>query len=131
MILFGCCFAPWARQSTEETPTTTTVTPSPSSSPPADPIDWDKTHAWTMAKQFIKQRLKAPSTADFGSMWNGTYQDPDDCVSRTASNTYMAVGWVDSQNSFGAMIRTTFVVKLRDDKNGKWTLLEEPTLVSP
>ena len=82
-----------------------------------------------MAKQFVTQRLKAPSTADFGGFLSGNYQSADDCVTKTGPNTYLAAGWVDSQNSFGAMIRTTFVVKLRDDKNGKWTLLEEPTFV--
>lgn len=58
------------------------------------------------ARQTVKNSLKAPSTAKF----------PDDnCKLQTHTRT--ADGWrvtgpVDAENSFGAMIRSTYVVDL-------------------
>ena len=46
--------------------------------------------------QSVKGQLKAPSTADFG----GEYAYSDD------GQTYKVTGWVDSDNSFGAHVRT-------------------------
>lgn len=52
----------------------------------------------------IKDRLKAPSTAKFPSPWSGNYTTPT-----LSDNTWTYVVDVDAQNSFGAMIRSTFV----------------------
>ena len=84
------------------------------------------TAAWVMAQGFVKERLKSPSTADFGSVLGGTYQLPRDHVTRLGEKTFKAVGWVDSQNAFGATVRTDFVVKLEYEGGGQWKLLEEP-----
>lgn len=57
------------------------------------------------AQQFVKQGLKAPSTAKFplepvsaGTDGNGLYQ---------------VESYVDSQNSFGAMVRSEWMVNMR------------------
>lgn len=77
----------------------------------------EKSRAWTAAKMFVRDRLKSPATADFGD------QDPDDHVLDMGNNEYGVTGWVDSQNSFGAMIRTRFMTRVRLEGN-EWQLLE-------
>lgn len=88
-----------------------------------------KIEAWSMAEQFITDRLKSPSTADFGSVSGGTYQDPTTCVTKLDGGDYLVRGWVDSQNAFGATVRVNFVAKLREQAGGKWRLVEEPVMV--
>ena len=78
-----------------------------------------------MAQQFVEERLKSPSTAEWGSIWDGTYQDPDDCVTDLGGGKYRVRGWVDAQNSFGAKVRTDFVLTMQTDDGGKsWKLLD-------
>ncbi len=56
-----------------------------------------------ISKNLIKQSLKAPSTADFGYPSTKT----------TDSKTFVVSQSVDSQNSFGAMIKTHFDVTVK------------------
>src|SRR5882672_11033891 len=59
---------------------------------------------WAVAgicQKFVTERLKAPATADFQS--NG---DAD--VRNMGGGKYRVFSFVDSQNSFGANIRTKF-----------------------
>ncbi|MEL0120915.1 MAG: hypothetical protein VXB01_18420, partial [Opitutae bacterium] len=79
----------------------------------------DKISAWVMAKDFVKERLKSPSTADFGGVFSD-YQDPDSVVTVLGGGKYVVRAWVDSQNGFGATIRTRFVCKLEDMGNDRW-----------
>lgn len=73
------------------------------------------------SQKYVKQQLKAPSTAKFpGEVWQineyKVYTMPD--------GIYGVTSWVDSQNGFGAMIRSQWLVRLK--KNGdRW----EPTKV--
>lgn len=60
--------------------------------------------AFVMAESAVKTILKAPSTAEFCK-----YRE---AVVTAVNNTYTVSGWVDAQNSFGAMLRNTFVVQL-------------------
>lgn len=55
------------------------------------------------AKEFIKLNLKSPSTAEFS----------DVRVWLCADSTVVVKGNVDSQNSFGAMLRSGFYVKMK------------------
>lgn len=59
--------------------------------------------AWSCAQNIVEGYLKAPSTAKFCSF-------VDAQVTHLGNGEYKVVGWVDSQNSFGAMIRSNFVV---------------------
>jgi hypothetical protein len=54
----------------------------------------------------VRARLKSPSSASF----------PDDRVAERAGG-YAVVGVVDSQNSFGAMIRNTFTCTVAGDSD--------------
>jgi len=76
----------------------------------------DKIEAWVMAKEFVKDRLKAPRTAKWP--WAST----DQLVTYLGNREYLVDAYVDAQNSFGALIRTYFTCRLRDDGD-RWTLL--------
>ncbi|WGK60502.1 hypothetical protein QAO71_10395 [Halopseudomonas sp. SMJS2] len=79
----------------------------------ADKMCSDQGYAWVMSNNFVKRQLKAPSTADF------PYKP--DAYSYLGDCRHSIVGSVDSQNSFGAMIRTTFSVTMVYQKNdNKW-----------
>lgn len=67
--------------------------------------------AWYFATEFVKDSLKAPSTSKFSP-----YRES---VSVNMGNShYQVIGWVDAENSFGAMLRKGWIVKLRhDDKS--------------
>ena len=76
--------------------------------------------AHLIAQDHIKSILKAPKTAKFP--WF------DYKVARLENQVYQVVTHVDSQNGFGAMIRTRFTVKLEyfggnDSDPGNWEII--------
>lgn len=84
----------------------------------------NKSMALVMAQGWVKDRLKSPGTADFGGVWGGDFQRPDDCVTVLDANTFRVRGWVDAQNGFGATVRTDFNCKVMDLGNGEWKCLD-------
>lgn len=64
------------------------------------------------AQSAVRNRLKAPSTAEFPSC---TFSLPGDNTVSTTDEpfVFMVQGHVDAQNGFGAMIRTRYKVMLR------------------
>lgn len=92
-----------------------------------DKTDDEVTMAWVMAKEFVKRGLKSPGSADFGSVLKGDYQSPKDHVRKLGPNRYEATGWVDSQNAFGALLRTRFSITMERNGNGEWVTLSGPT----
>lgn len=66
--------------------------------------------AYVMAKSRVKDALKSPSTADFPFS--------DYKCTRDFDSNYVITSYVDSQNEFGATVRTRFQVVLRY-KSGK------------
>ena len=117
VALFVVLIGVWQRQYSDPSPSTSTSVDTTSHA--------DKISAWVAAQRFVERRLKSPGTAKYGSVWGGTYQDPDDCVMHLGGAKYKACGWVDSQNAFGATMRTEFIVCMERTSNG-WQLLEEP-----
>lgn len=76
--------------------------------------------AFVMSQSFVKRRLKAPASADFPS---GI--DRDVKTKYLGDCTHDVWAYVDSQNSFGAKIRTSYYVKLKyDTGTGNWQLLD-------
>ena len=67
--------------------------------------------AWVCAQNVVRNNLKSPSSADFCSYPEATIIDLGD-------DQYMIKGYVDAQNSFGAMVRSYFTVTLTLTKNG-------------
>lgn len=71
--------------------------------------------AWVCAQDVVEKNLKSPSSAKFCLMSEATihYNGEEDGGSR-----YTVSGYVDAQNSFGAMIRKNFTVNLTVTKDG-------------
>ena len=80
----------------------------------------DEVSAWVMAQQFVTDKLKAPSTASFGGVFSGDYQDPRSAVTDLGGDKFRVIAWVDSQNGFGAMIRNQFICELEYVGNDRW-----------
>ncbi len=65
------------------------------------------------AQQFVKKALKAPTTAEFP--WEPVSAGTD------GTGLYQVESYVDSQNSFGAMVRSEWMVNMRLSGD-RWTL---------
>jgi len=70
-----------------------------SSSSRAEPHSSDA--AWSICKQFVTDRLRAPKTAEFASM-------SDSRVLGGGGGEYEVHSYVDAQNGFGALIRNNY-----------------------
>lgn len=66
--------------------------------------------AFAVAQKIVKENLKSPSTAKFCSILQASVSN--------SGNKYTVTGWVDSQNSFGATLRTSFTVTYSAIKHG-------------
>ena len=66
--------------------------------------------AFTIAQKIVKENLKSPSTAKFCSILQASISN--------SGNSYTVIGWVDSENSFGATLRTNFIVTYSAIKHG-------------
>jgi hypothetical protein len=73
------------------------------------------TTAEVMCREFVKRSLTAPSTASFDD--DGTGRDVPGEPGR-----YTVAAAVDSQNGFGANIRTFYFCDIKGAGNDKWTL---------
>lgn len=72
--------------------------------------------AYAKAERAVKAALKAPSTAKFPGYSSVQISVLPNCQ-------YIVMGYVDAQNSFGAMIRSSFAVKLQEFDNDRWDVL--------
>lgn len=85
----------------------------------SDPGAADRKSAWYAARELIRRGLLSPSTADFPN-----YLDPDPAhgVRRITDipATFHVWGWVDSQNRFGAKIRTDWEGVLERNNSDNW-----------
>lgn len=81
----------------------------------------DEHDAFWMSQDFVKRALKAPTTAKFpATMRNDGIRSKylGECV-------HEIWAYVDSQNSFGAMIRTHYYAKVKNQKGtDTWSLLD-------
>lgn len=94
--------------------------------PPTPPAEIEKQkrvaeymEAVDAAKQFVVAGLKTPTTAKFPSIMDFT-------AGKGTDGNWRVIGFVDAQNSFGAMIRTRFVCVL-SKHGGKWWLVKLTT----
>jgi hypothetical protein len=73
--------------------------------------------ACDMAQDFVRDRLKAPSTAQFASCGGS------DTTITHNSDDWAVTSWVDAQNGFGALIRSDYHVYMTYNPNSDtWTL---------
>ena len=80
--------------------------------------------ATTFAKEFVKQALKSPTTAQFQNALDFRVSQLRDKKGNRIQNAWEVSGYVDSQNSYGAMMRTNWNVKLKNI-GGSWQLLKK------
>lgn len=75
--------------------------------------------AYVMSQEFVKRRLKAPATAEFPDYSTKiTTRALGDCK-------YKIIAYVDSQNSFGALLRATYsATMLHNYETSEWAVLE-------
>ena len=74
------------------------------------PATGDEFTAASMCERFVADHLKSPSTAEFDSTATG------------GGDTWTVTGTVDSQNSFGAMVRNTYTCHLTYEGGDSWRL---------
>jgi hypothetical protein len=70
----------------------------------------DRFTAEVMCERFVEDNLKSPSTAEFDSTGSG------------AGKHWTVTGTVDSENSFGAMMRNDYSCELTYEGNDRWRL---------
>jgi hypothetical protein len=71
--------------------------------------------AFQFCKKFVSDRLKSPQTAEFQII-------SDAHINEYASKSFVVISYVDSENSFGANIRTRFTCSVKYIGNDKWQL---------
>lgn len=84
--------------------------------PAAKKVEEEAGMAYIMSQDFLKERLKSPATADFPwqperNIYNG-------------DSTFSISSYVDSQNGFGALIRTKYSAILKYNGNDSWSLID-------
>lgn len=79
-----------------------------------DTFGHDEFDAVVVAEKAVKNKLKSPSTAEFCS-----HKEYSITCSR---NTWTVSGYVDAQNSFGAMLRNNFTVKFTFENGERYTI---------
>jgi len=81
---------------------------------PASP---DRVGAFLACKQFVTERLRAPTTAKFPN-------SSDAVVNLVSGGEWTVASHVDSQNGFGAMIRSTVTCTVKPVEGDKWRLVD-------
>lgn len=69
-------------------------------------------------QKFVRERLKAPATARFPT----NHRDDGVSLASTGSCRWTISAYVDSQNSFGALIRTGYTLVATVDDQGTYRL---------
>jgi len=76
-------------------------------------VEHDKISASVMAEEFVRQKLKSPASAKF------PWYD-DSMIKDLGDGRYIYKSYVDSQNSFGALVRTNFTCCIKYAGDNKW-----------
>ncbi len=74
--------------------------------------------AYYMCQDFIEKRLAAPATAK----WPSSSEINIATLTGTGRESYRVRGYVDSQNSFGALLRTNYVCDVSFMGKDNWHL---------
>lgn len=77
--------------------------------------DDNSSMAAIMTEEYVKQRLKSPASADFPR----NYQQTE----HKGNQTYYVQGVVDSQNSFGAMVRARYTGLIKQVSSDEWQMV--------
>ena len=71
--------------------------------------------AWVVCQKFVEDRLKSPSSAEFPVRYPQFTED-------LGGGRYRVETYVDSENAFGAMIRTEFICEVKYGAGDKYHL---------
>lgn len=71
--------------------------------------------AYNLSKDYVLENLKSPKTAEFPSLFESKNH-----VKNLGGGRYQIDSWVDSQNSFGANIRTRFSCIMINKGADRW-----------
>lgn len=74
------------------------------------PVCGDESMAFVMSQKFVLRELKAPASAKFPS---------SAVVTPVGGCAYSVAAWVDSQNGFGAMVRSDYHVIMESSADGR------------
>jgi hypothetical protein len=77
--------------------------------------------AAVMCEEFVKKRLKSPSTARFPGVTDPEYAKTT-VLNDSKPWKYKVAGVVDSQNGFGATVRLTYACTVSTKDSDTWTL---------
>lgn len=89
-----------------------------SQSEPQDSAANDHAEAFSICKQFVTDKLRAPKTAEFPTVAEAR-------VDESSTTGYTVTSFVDSQNEFGAFVRSKFVCTVKPEPGRqKWRLIE-------
>lgn len=81
----------------------------------------DEVYAYNITKELVKSQLKAPASAKFASI----FREDHVTVLPDKNCSFIIRAHVDSQNSFGALMRLNFSAKVKyHEKTSKWSLIE-------
>lgn len=75
--------------------------------------------AYIMIEDFVKERLVSPGSARFPGIFDGKA----DHITYLGNQRYRIVSWVDSQNAFGASLRTYFTAEIEQTGEETWRLI--------
>lgn len=78
----------------------------------------DSIAADVMCHEFVKKQLKSPGTAKFAGVTEYKYKT----LHATKPWKFRITSWVDSQNSFGGVVRNPYVCTVSTKDNDTWHL---------
>lgn len=84
----------------------------------------DHISAKMMCQKFVAKSLKAPATARFSSMSETAAIPSNEAKFKHLPNAWDSAGYVDAQNSFGAMLRQEYFCTMQRTGPDKWRLLD-------
>ncbi|GAB3021652.1 hypothetical protein [Bowmanella dokdonensis] len=81
--------------------------------------------AWQFCELAVKNRLKAPASADFSGVSETTVteQRVTQMEGGDRKVIYQVSGWVDAQNSYGATIRNSYICEVEGRTGTSWKVL--------
>lgn len=91
---------------------------------PSSLSDSTMANMWDDAKKKVKGDLKSPSTAKFPKFHEVSYVKGGETELKVGGFNYSIVGYVDSQNGFGATIRTRFIVFFNVSSSTSWKIVD-------
>lgn len=106
-------------QNSTKTALTTAPTPEQETEVNSDHLD-----AKHVCQKFVLKQLIAPATAQFEPLETVAAVPSKDKKWEKMKDVWDSMGWVDSQNSFGALIRSEYMCAIQKTPDGRWKLLD-------